>query len=121
MTEPGPNDSCELFTNRLAGSAGSVVGWSNSLTYTIMTTTKIQASVAKARFSELLDRLNKGERFTITLRGEDVANLVPTEEHYRDIVRQAVERSKEARKRMPLNRPGQPPITIKELIEDGRM
>ena len=40
-----------------------------------MTTTWIAASEAKAKFSELLDRAQKGESFSITLHGEEAAHL----------------------------------------------
>lgn len=39
--------------------------------------TEIGAFEAKTRLSELLRKVEKGERFTITHRGRAVANLVP--------------------------------------------
>jgi len=39
--------------------------------------TEIGAFDAKTRFSELLRKVDQGERFTITRRGRQVANLVP--------------------------------------------
>jgi prevent-host-death family protein len=39
--------------------------------------TKIGAFEAKTKFSELLRKVERGERFTITLRGRVVAELAP--------------------------------------------
>ena len=41
----------------------------------------IGAYEAKTRFSELLDRAEKGERFTITRHGKAVAEIVPAVSH----------------------------------------
>jgi len=41
----------------------------------------IGAYEAKTRFSELLDRAEKGERFTITRHGKAVAEIVPAAAH----------------------------------------
>lgn len=43
--------------------------------------TEIGAFEAKTRLSELLRKVEQGERFTITLRGRAVANLVPSASH----------------------------------------
>lgn len=39
--------------------------------------TEIGAFDAKTRLSEILRKVDQGERFTITVRGKAVANLVP--------------------------------------------
>jgi prevent-host-death family protein len=39
--------------------------------------TEIGAFAAKTRLSEILRKVEQGERFTITVRGEAKANLVP--------------------------------------------
>ena len=41
------------------------------------TYTEIGAFDAKTKLSEILRKVEQGERFTITLRGRPVANLVP--------------------------------------------
>lgn len=41
--------------------------------------TKIGAFDAKSKLSELLQDVQQGERYTITLRGEPIADLIPTE------------------------------------------
>lgn len=47
--------------------------------------TVIAASEAKAKFSELLDRVQSGESFSITLHGEEAAKLVPARRPSPDI------------------------------------
>lgn len=46
---------------------------------------------AKTKLPELLRAVSQGERFTITLRGEPVADLIPSGELGRGNTRQAVE------------------------------
>ena len=58
---------------------------------------EVQATVAKARLSELLRDVERGESITITRNGKKVAALVPIEDEEREQRRQAVERFKEAR------------------------
>lgn len=43
--------------------------------------TVIGAYEAKTKFSELLDRAERGERFTITRHGKPVAEIVPVRRH----------------------------------------
>ncbi len=40
--------------------------------------TEIGAFEAKTKFSEILRKVDQGERFTVTVRGRAVANIVPT-------------------------------------------
>ena len=42
--------------------------------------TEIGAFVAKTKLSEILRKVEQGERFTITKNGKAVANLVPAEQ-----------------------------------------
>ena len=54
--------------------------------------TEIGAFDAKTKLSEILRKVDQGERFTITLRGRAVANLVPVaSDHSRAKVDRAVE------------------------------
>ena len=46
--------------------------------------TTIAASEAKAKFAELLDRVQNGESFSITLHGEEAAKLVPAKRPSRE-------------------------------------
>ena len=47
------------------------------MSVTESTYTEIGAFDAKTKLSEILRKVDQGERFTITLRGRAVANLVP--------------------------------------------
>jgi prevent-host-death family protein len=78
--------------------------------------TEIGAFDAKTRLSELLRKVDQGERFTITVRGRAVARLVPVKPE-RDAARvaKAVENL--------LNFPrieGIPGDTVLEWIREGR-
>jgi len=59
---------------------------------------EIQASAAKARFSELLDAVERGETVVITRHGRAVARLVPDEDRRRQEIREAIEGIRELRK-----------------------
>jgi prevent-host-death family protein len=60
---------------------------------------QIQASMAKAKFAELLDEVERGETVVITRHGKCVARLVPEdEETRRAAARRAIERIKALRK-----------------------
>jgi prevent-host-death family protein len=80
--------------------------------------TVIAASEAKAKFSELLARVQKGEGFAITLHGEEVAKLVPARRRSLEEIRMTMAEMKT--KRILLNPPGMPRLRIKDLIEEGR-
>jgi prevent-host-death family protein len=80
--------------------------------------TTIAASEAKAKFSELLDRVQSGECFSITLHGEEAAKLVPAKRPSREEVQEAIAQMKASRS--ILNPPGKEKIKIKELIKGGR-
>ena len=75
----------------------------------------VGAYEAKAKFSELLRRVEKGERFVITKHGVPVAVLEPVSPGRRD-VREVIEALKEFRKKHTLGG-----LKIKDLIEEGRM
>jgi prevent-host-death family protein len=76
----------------------------------------IQAAAAKARFSELLDDVERGETVVITRHGKPVAKLVPDEDHRLAKIRQALAEIKEMRKDMPR-------ATVQEILawrDEGR-
>jgi prevent-host-death family protein len=52
--------------------------------------TEIGAFDAKTRLSELLRKVDQGERFTITVRGRAVADIVPNQERQRERAAEAV-------------------------------
>lgn len=80
--------------------------------------TVIAASEAKAKFSELLERAQNGESFSITLHGEEAAKLVPARRPSLEEIRAAIARMKASRS--ILNPPGKEKVRIKELISEGR-
>ena len=77
----------------------------------------VAAADAKARLSEMLDRVERGEEITITRHGEPVARLVPMAKHDPQLAKDAIERWVEYRKRHNLNLGG---IPWKELRDEGR-
>jgi prevent-host-death family protein len=55
------------------------------------TYTEIGAFEAKTRLSEILRQVEQGERFTITVRGRPVADVVPTQARNQRAIDEAVE------------------------------
>jgi prevent-host-death family protein len=73
---------------------------------------------AKTHLSRLLDRVEKGETFTITKNGRPVAKLVPIDERPRRDVQQAIADLLAFRKERAGR--GLSVAEIKELINEGR-
>jgi prevent-host-death family protein len=72
---------------------------------------------AKTHLPQLLDRVAKGEEFTITKHGNPVARLVPASPvKAKPDVRQVIEELKAFAKGNTLG----DDITVRDLIEDGR-
>ena len=82
------------------------------------TITVIPASEAKAKFSELLDRVQNGECFAITLHGEEAAKLVPAKRPSREEIQEVIAQMKA--RRSLLNPRGKEKLQIKDLINKGR-
>ena len=80
--------------------------------------TVIAASEAKAKFSELLDRVASGESFSITLHGQETAKLVPAKHPSLEDIQETIAQLKASRSM--LNLPGQAKIKIKDLVNEGR-
>jgi len=80
--------------------------------------TMIAASDAKAKFSELLDRVAGGESFSITLHGQETAKLVPAKRPSLEDIRETIAQMKASRS--VLNPPGQTKLKIKDLANEGR-
>ena len=78
--------------------------------------TEIGAYEAKTRLPELLRQVREGKRFTITNRGEAVADLVPSESAKPKNRLAAVARFKAFMRANPV-RGG---VNVRELIEQGR-
>ncbi|MGY4707503.1 type II toxin-antitoxin system Phd/YefM family antitoxin [Candidatus Bipolaricaulota sp. J31] len=77
--------------------------------------TRIGAYEAKVKFSELLRRVEKGERFVITKHGVPVAVLEPVSPRRRD-VKEVIAKIEEFARGHSLGG-----LKIKDLIEEGRM
>ncbi|MHC1764734.1 MAG: type II toxin-antitoxin system Phd/YefM family antitoxin [Verrucomicrobiia bacterium] len=78
----------------------------------------IAASEAKAKFSELLERVQSGESFSITLHGEEAARLVPAKRLSLEDIQSVIAQMKLARS--VLNPPGEKRLRVKDLINEGR-
>ena len=74
----------------------------------------IGAYEAKTHLPALLERVARGERFTITKHGRPVAHLVPVGRAGPDRRREAIERLKRFREGQTLD------VPVKELINQGR-
>jgi prevent-host-death family protein len=75
---------------------------------------EIGAYAAKTHLPALLERVARGERFTITKHGRPIARLVPIERAGPDRRREAIERLKASREGRTLG------VPVKQLIEEGR-
>lgn len=71
---------------------------------------------AKTHFSELLDRVQSGERITVTRHGKPVAELVPPAGSVDRTASEAVDELLQFREGRSLGRG----LTVAELIEEGR-
>lgn len=81
----------------------------------------IGAFEAKTQFSQLLERVERGEQIVITKRGTPVARLVPVGRRSRDDIAQTVQEVREFSAGVRLNRPGgEDTLTIRDLIDAGR-
>ena len=74
----------------------------------------VGAFEAKTHLAALLERVSRGEQFTITRHGKPVARLVPVEQRDPERVRKAVERLKEFSRGKTLD------VGWKELRDAGR-
>jgi prevent-host-death family protein len=72
---------------------------------------------AKTHLSQLLDRVSRGESFTITKHGTPVARLIPLEEKPQTDVRQVIEEIRRFRRERPILMSVD---EIKEMINEGR-
>lgn len=77
--------------------------------------TQIGAYEAKTHLSELLERVAKGEKITITKHGVPVATLQPAVSVKKTPVREIINQMKCFRDKHRLGG-----LTIREMIEEGR-
>jgi prevent-host-death family protein len=76
----------------------------------------VNAGEVRARFSDLLNRVARGERITIIKYGVAVALLVPIQERESRVThREIVEEMRALRKRV---KPGN--VSIREMVAEGR-
>jgi prevent-host-death family protein len=80
--------------------------------------TVVGAEEAKTRFSELLERAEQGERFTITSDGRAVAELVPARPHDVERAREGMRELLELRKGVDLSDLSWE--DIKKMRDEGR-
>ncbi len=76
----------------------------------------VGAFEAKTHLSDLLDRVSRGEKITITRHGVPAAMLVPVEEAKAKLThKEIVEGMRKLRNRV---KPGK--MTVREMVEEGR-
>ena len=75
---------------------------------------EIGAYDAKTHLPELLERVQKGERFTITKHGRPVAELLPYSGHDAERARRALARMESARKTL-----AQRGVRLKDILRRG--
>ena len=75
----------------------------------------VGAYQAKTKFSELVERVQKGERITITRYGEPVAVLIPVESAPSSPLEEVIQDIKSLRQKNSLG-----DLDLKEMIEEGR-
>jgi prevent-host-death family protein len=76
----------------------------------------VGAFEAKTHLSDLLDRVSRGEKITITRHGVPAAMLVPVEETESKLThREIVEGMRELRKRIKRDS-----INVREMVSEGR-
>jgi prevent-host-death family protein len=74
----------------------------------------IGAYEAKTHLPALLERVARGEQFTITKHGRPIARLIPVERTGPDRRREAIERLKALREGQTLD------VPVKQLVSEGR-
>ena len=79
--------------------------------------TSIGSYEAKTHLAQLLERVARGERFTITKRGRPVALLIPTETGSLDVGR-VIDEMLQTRDSTGPRLGGK--LTIRQLVEQGR-
>jgi prevent-host-death family protein len=75
----------------------------------------VGAFAAKTHLSDLLERVERGERFTITRHGKPVAQLTPVDQRDPEAAKDAIAQMKAFRKRHTLGG-----VSLRDLIEEGR-
>lgn len=76
---------------------------------------EVGAYEAKTHLSELLDRVENGERITITRHGVPVAELIPADDQRRADPKEVIAALRRFRRGRRLGE-----VSLKEMIEEGR-
>ena len=84
------------------------------------TSNAVGAFEAKTKFSELLERVSRGEEITITRHEKAVARLVPVTRPSASGVREAFQRMDQIRSRATHASVGKKRLSYRQLIEEGR-
>lgn len=80
----------------------------------------ISSHEAKTRFGDLLKRVEKGEELIITRHDMPVARIVPAQQSSKPELEVLFRRITAERSANPLNQKGNPKISIRQLIDEGR-
>ncbi|MEM9280999.1 MAG: type II toxin-antitoxin system prevent-host-death family antitoxin [Verrucomicrobiota bacterium] len=80
----------------------------------------ISSHEAKTRFGELLSRVENGEELVITRHDIPVARVISATRKSQAELQQLFDDIVEERKACPLNPTGQPKVSIRDLIDEGR-
>jgi prevent-host-death family protein len=83
-------------------------------------TSTIGAFEAKTKFSELLERVRKGEEITITRHEKPIARLVPIQNSSIRDIEEAFLKMDNILRRNMRNSASQEKLTFRQLIEEGR-
>ncbi len=81
---------------------------------------EIGAFEAKTKFSEILDRVARGEEIVVTRHDKPVARIVPAVGISLNEVRSTIAQLREFRKANILNPPGEEPLLVCDLVAEGR-
>ncbi|MFQ5738283.1 MAG: type II toxin-antitoxin system Phd/YefM family antitoxin [Acidobacteriota bacterium] len=76
---------------------------------------EVGAYEAKTHLGQLLEQVEKGERFVITRHGRPVAQLIPVSGRSRESIQKAIRDLKAFQSSHQLQG-----VTIREMIEEGR-
>ena len=78
--------------------------------------TQIGAYEAKTKLPQLLQEVRSGKRFTITNRGQAIADLIPSHSALQRDKAQVIEKFRAFLKRNPVRRK----VNVKALLREGR-
>ena len=81
----------------------------------------IPLAEAKNKLSELIERVTRGEEFTITRHDQPVARLAPVQRKTKADIFQKISEFQKLREKNILNPPGtKEKLTFRDLVNEGR-